>query len=433
MRAFRILRQRVTISAVAPVLGLALGCLFAAWAPETLLAQQEAPAESRSDVSSEGAPEEPEAPSKPEAPGDAGEPAPSPEPEPPVEPAPGEGELPEAPGEAVPAPEAAPAEAAPTEAAPPEAPSEPDPEAARREASRRRRAQARARRQASISSSLQELRTDAGAPRSAATRSALISQIAQTTVVELGSLREQVAAAKLELERLRSLQERIVIDRRDAPAAVRAGRIPGLAATERWNELAELSDELQETLDDAFSERLKLLSDLPRLEEEATQATALVGGLSATLAPALRSVMRDAAQNLQGRLEMTQELLDIYNEQAVVATQAYDEASHYSEELGEAMVAARRRGLQARVPTRLSRTTFVDLAGDLSQIDRLVPAAAEQYRTEGRPFVRVGESLLRGAVVLGVLVVSVLLWLMVPSWIRQVAEGRLSDDSADKS
>ena len=93
------------------------------------------------------------------------------------------------------------------------------------------------------------------------------------------------------------------------------------------------------------------------------------------------------------------------------------------------MVTARSRGLGARVPDRLSWQTLTGLGTDLSQVNRLLPAAVEQYQTDGRPPVSVRDGIFRGVSVLVIVATTLLIWLALPRWIYQMVQGRLANDN----
>ncbi len=318
------------------------------------------------------------------------------------------------------------------EAVPAEEPSATEQKAVEREPEGARRARAAARRQEGISSSLQRLQKKPSLPRRASQRAALVNQVAQSSLVELGSLREELAGAKLELQRLRSVQDKIIGDRREVPPAIRSGKIPSIGASERWSALKQTSDDLQKSIDEIFGARVRLVAKLPQVEQDSKLAASLAKSLGTELDPALRRVVQDAAQNLAQRLSMVQELLEIYNKQADVATQAYVEASRYSEELSEAIVSARSRGLQARVPGRLSWTTITSLGPELARLGELPSAMAERYRAEGRLHGAGGWALRITGIVI-VLAALTFLWTQLPRWVHKVAERQLNDDTPDAS
>ncbi|NLO05198.1 MAG: hypothetical protein GX131_05145, partial [candidate division WS1 bacterium] len=251
-------------------------------------------------------------------------------------------------------------------------------------------------------------------------KAAMIGQISQGALVELSALREEMVQARLDLQRLESYLSQIIADRHQVPRMVRTGQIPALGASARWDELQERSLELQEAIDSAFEERLRLLEDIPRAESDLEQVRELRDALSATLDPELREVLSDAQEYLQQRLEASQELLALQNRQAAAATEAYDEISHYLEELGAAIITARQRGLLARSPDHVSPETFINLADDLARLPELPKQIVAGYYESGRPPINMTAWALRLVATIAMLAALVATWLRLPGWLLSV-------------
>ncbi|MFP4250238.1 MAG: mechanosensitive ion channel domain-containing protein [Armatimonadota bacterium] len=280
----------------------------------------------------------------------------------------------------------------------------------------------RERRSEAISQSISQLSAEDVGEMSPMQKAALVGQIAQGARVELGALREETAEARLTLERLQQMAEEIARDRRVVPRQVRTGQIPGLGASNRWDALQETNAELQELIDRAFTERLRLLSDIPEAEDALDQVANLRMTSGESFDESVRQVLEDAEGYLGERLEAMQTLLELYNQQAAIATDAYDESSMYAEELSAAMVAARHRGLLARSDAGLSLDTFRAIGASLAGLPKLGDAVTSGYREEGRPPQTMLTYVLRlvGSALL--LAALVLLWTKLPAWLASVFE-----------
>jgi len=266
---------------------------------------------------------------------------------------------------------------------------------------------------------------------SAEDQAILVDQIAQAAIVELSAMRDELASAQLDSENLQTLLDQLERDRREIPPAVSAGRIPTFGARERWNRLAETIEDLEVSLDEAFSARINLLSKMPELKADLKTAQTLLGDTDSGLAPSLRQLLEDAADKLQERIDMCDELSEAYRQEVAVAVEAYDVASRYSAELSEAMVEGRSRGLEARVPGRLSLHTARALAEDIGKLPAVAPQLATTYCDQGN----CPQTIL--ATSLRILAVVLLIWLAVhgwkqtPGWIYTIAETYLGNTDAD--
>lgn len=142
--------------------------------------------------------------------------------------------------------------------------------------------------------------------------------------------------------------------------------------------------------------------------------------------------MEDAEGFLRQRLEAMQELLDLYNEQASVATDAYDESSQYAEELSAAIVAARGRGLLARSDAGISLETFTAIARELAALPEIGGTIRRSYYELGRPALTMFSFIVRligSAVLVGALV---LLWLRLPGWLLLAFVGGDGREGSDR-
>ncbi len=250
-------------------------------------------------------------------------------------------------------------------------------------------------------------------------------------MVELSALRDELAAAQLESERLRRLMEDLTRDRRDIPPAVSAGRIPTFGARERWNRLSETVEELEIGIDETFGVRVRLLGTMPGLERDLEAARALTGLPEIATDAALLDLLRDAAEKLRQRVEMSEKLIDAYREQTSVAVDAYDVASRYSAELSQAMVEGRRRGLEARVSGPLSLTTLSGLLADLGRLGELPEAMMETYRMEGTPPSTGAATVLRALAAVLLVWISVYVWRRAPDWAYRLAEMHFGERQTD--
>ncbi len=284
-----------------------------------------------------------------------------------------------------------------------------DAEAARREV-RRRRSEA-------ISQSIERLNTAKEDELSEMQRAALVAQIAQGARVELGSLREETAEAKLTLEHLQETARRIKHDRRTVPSQIRTGQIPSLGASNRWDALQETNTELQDAIDRAFNERLRLLNDIPEAEQALNEVQKLIETSSGAFDASMRQVLKDSESYLKQRLETMQKLLELYNKQAAAATEAYDNSSQYTEELSAAMVAARKRGLLARSDAGVSWDTFRAIKAGLTTLVGDGYALAEGYSESGDPADTMFSYVLRLLGTVLFLAVLVVVWLKLPGWL----------------
>ncbi len=282
------------------------------------------------------------------------------------------------------------------------------------------RQEVRERRSEAISQSISQLSSEDAEEMSDTRKAALVGQVAQGARVELGALREETAQARLTLERVQQMARDIARDRRVVPREVRTGQIPTLGASNRWDALQETNAELQELIDRAFTERLRLLSDIPEAEDALDQVESLRTTSGDSFDPSLRTVLEDAEGYLNERLTAMQDLLDVYNEQAAIATDAYDEGSQYAQELSAAMVAARQRGLLARSDAGISLDTFRAIGAGVSELADIGGAIATAYREEGRPPQTMLAYVLRlvGSALL--LAALVLLWTKLPGWLTSV-------------
>jgi hypothetical protein len=128
---------------------------------------------------------------------------------------------------------------------------------------------------------------------------------------------------------------------------------------------------------------------------------------------------------------MCDELSEAYRQQVAVAVDAYDVASRYSAELSEAMVEGRSRGLEARVPGRLSLHTARALAEDIEKLPALAPRLASTYCAQGNcPQATLATSLRILAVVLSIWL-AVYGWKQTPKWIHTIAETYIGNTDAD--
>ncbi len=290
-------------------------------------------------------------------------------------------------------------------------------QSAARAAARRR--EVRQRREQAISQSIERLGTVEAAGMSAAQKAALVGQVAQGARVDLGALREETAGARLALEHLQRTAREIKRDRRTVPGQVRAGQIPSLGAQNRWDDLKERNAELEDAIDTAFGERLRLLTNIPLAEQDLSKVGSLRESMASDLDQSLREVLSDADDYLTQRLKAMQALLELYNEQASVATEAYDESSRYAEDLSAAIVAARQRGLLARSQDRLSTATFTTLASGATSLLGDGELIAHQYAESGRPPRTMPDFVLRLVGSLLLLAALVLLWGRLPEWLRR--------------
>ncbi len=298
--------------------------------------------------------------------------------------------------------------AAPARTAPTETPTEVDPRTVRREA--------RERRTDAISQSIDVLVAEDAHLLPPAQLGALIGQVAQGARVDIGAFREEAAEARLTLEHLQNTAARVRRDRQTVPRQVRLGQIPTLGAANRWEALQATNLELQEALDAAFSERIRLLSDIPKAEEAAEKVATLSRTAEDLFDEALHSVLADAEEYLRERHEAMQELLDLYNEQAAVATEAYDESSRYAEELSSAMVAARYRALTWRTDETISAQTFKALGTSIAALPGAVDTIVRRYHADGRPPATMPAYMLRVAVSVVMIAVFIILWGKLPGW-----------------
>ncbi|MFW6437788.1 MAG: mechanosensitive ion channel domain-containing protein [Armatimonadota bacterium] len=279
---------------------------------------------------------------------------------------------------------------------------------------------ARQRRTEAISQSIERLGAADADEMSATQKAALVGQIAQGARVELGALREETAGARLTLERVQQMARDIKHDRQTVPRQVRTGQIPSLGASNRWDDLQETNAELQDIIDEAFSERLRLLTDIPEAEDALEQVHSLRTSSAQAFDPSLQSVLQDAEGYLEQRLTAMRGLLDLYNQQAAIATDAYDESSQYTEELSAAMVAARERGLLARSDAGLSLSTFRAIASSVAEMPSLGEAVISGYRENARPaHTMVGYTLRLAATAL-LLIALLVIWAKLPGWLTSV-------------
>ncbi|MFW5868081.1 MAG: mechanosensitive ion channel domain-containing protein [Armatimonadota bacterium] len=277
---------------------------------------------------------------------------------------------------------------------------------------------ARQRRTEAISQSIERLGAADADEMSATQKAALVGQIAQGARVELGALREETAGARLTLERVQQIERDIKHDRQSVPREVRTGQIPSLGASNRWDDLQETNAELQDIIDEAFSERLRLLSNIPEAEDALEQVQSLSASSGQSFDASLRSVLEDAEGYLRQRLEAMQEVLDLYNQQAAIATDAYDESSQYTQELSAAMVAARERGLLARSDTGLALSTFQAIGSDLADLSGLGAAVVPRYEEEARPAQTMVRYVLRLAATALLLIALIVIWTKLPAWLE---------------
>ena len=260
---------------------------------------------------------------------------------------------------------------------------------------------------------------------------ALLEQIAQATLVELSAMRDELAAAQLEAERLQRVLDNLTRDRKDIPPAVSTGRIPTFGAKERWNRLSETVEELEIGIDEAFGVRVQLLGMIPGLKRDLEAARALSAVPEMGADAALLELLRDAAGKLQQRVEMSEKLVEAYRQQTAVAVEAYDVASRYSAELSQAIVDGRRRGLQARVPGPASLTTLGGLWTDLGRLAELPGAIVETYRLEGTPPATGAAMVLRATAALLLIWIAVYAWRRVPDWAYRLAEMHFGGGQTD--
>lgn len=262
---------------------------------------------------------------------------------------------------------------------------------------------------------------------------ALLEQIAQATLVELSAMRDELATAQLEAERLQRLLEDLTRDRKDIPPAVSTGRIPTFGAKERWNRLSETVEELEIGIDETFGVRVQLLGMIPGLKRDLEAARALSRAPEFGTDAALLELLHDAADKLQQRVEMSEKLVEAYRQQTAVAVDAYDVASRYSAELSQAIVDGSRRGLQARVPGPLSPATLVGLLEDLGRLTELPAALIETYRLEGNAPPTGVEAALRATAALLLVWIAVYAWRRAPDWAYRLAEMHLGGGSTDNN
>lgn len=280
----------------------------------------------------------------------------------------------------------------------------------------------RDRRTQAIEQSIERLRAEDAEELSETQRAALIGQIAQGARVDIGSLREETAEARLTLESLQQMARQIREDRRTVPHQVRTGQIPSLGASNRWDALQETNQELQDTIDRAFSERLRLLLAIPNAEDALEEVRSLQRSSGQSFDASSRSVLNDAERYLKERLKAMQDLLAVYNEQAAVATDAYEQSSQYTEELSAAMVAARGRGLLARSETGISWETFKAIGASISRLPELASRIAPSYEEQGTPPETMTGYLLRLTASGLLLAGLILLWAKLPGWLLAASD-----------
>lgn len=277
--------------------------------------------------------------------------------------------------------------------------------------------QTRHRRGLAISESIQRLKQSSIDQLSEPQKVALVGQVAQGAQVDLGALRAEMANARLKLQQLRSTAAQIKHDRDTVPRQVRTGQMSTLGASNRWDQLQEQNSELQTAIDNAFAQRLELLNEIPQAQEDLKQARSLLDSSGRAFDDAQRQQLSEAIDYLGQRRDAMQELLSVYNEQAAVATAAYEDSSKFTEELSAAIVAARKRGLLARSDAGISPETFHEIGSGALSLSNLGSAIASGYRDAGRPAQSMTGYVLRlvgSALLLAGLVV---VWLKLPGWL----------------
>jgi len=282
------------------------------------------------------------------------------------------------------------------------------------------RQQIRQRRNQAITQSIQQLSTGDTSQMSDTQKAALVGQIAQGARVELGALREEKAQAQLTLEHVQQMAREVKRDRQTVPRQVRTGQMPSLGASNRWDALQQTNTDLQNIIDKAFSERLRLLSAIPEAEDSLKKLRSLRASSARSFDSSLQSVLKDAETYLKQRVDAMQELLNLYNQQASTATDAYDESSQYTQELSAAMVAARKRGLLARSGSGISLNTFKVLGANIADVPNLGKAAIAQYKEQARPAQTMLGFILRLAGTAVLLVALILVWAKLPAWLTAV-------------